>query len=59
MAARASVPVSGLFYGKVGYRWNNFHNFAPGVQGDLKRDYHATVYGVGAEVGRRTSVWAA
>ncbi|WP_294270080.1 opacity protein [Sphingomonas yabuuchiae] len=42
---------SGLFYGKVGYRWNNFHNFAPGVQGDLKRDYHATVYGVGAEVG--------
>ncbi|OMJ31141.1 opacity protein [Sphingomonas sp. Sph1(2015)] len=42
---------SGLFYGKVGYRWNNFHNFAPGVAGDLKRDYHATVYGVGAEVG--------
>ena len=42
---------SGLFYGKVGYRWNNFHNFAPGVSGDLKRDYHATVYGVGAEVG--------
>lgn len=42
---------SGLFYGKVGYRWNNFHNFAPGVTGDLKRDYHATVYGVGAEVG--------
>lgn len=42
---------SGLFYGKVGYRWNNFHNFAPGVQGDLKRDYHGTVYGVGAEVG--------
>ncbi|WP_267435423.1 opacity protein [Sphingomonas sp. GM_Shp_1] len=42
---------SGLFYGKVGYRWNNFHNFAPGVAGDLKRDYHGTVYGVGAEVG--------
>ena len=42
---------SGLIYGKVGYRWNNFHNFAPGVAGDLKRDYHATVYGVGAEVG--------
>lgn len=42
---------SGLFYGKVGYRWNNFHNFAPGVVGDLKQDYHATVYGVGAEVG--------
>ncbi|WP_294239809.1 opacity protein [uncultured Sphingomonas sp.] len=42
---------SGLFYGKVGYRWNNFHNFAPGVSGDLKRDYGATVYGVGAEVG--------
>lgn len=42
---------SGLFYGKVGYRWNNFHNFAPGVAGDLKRDYGATVYGIGAEVG--------
>ncbi|WP_271299519.1 outer membrane protein [Sphingomonas sp. CV7422] len=42
---------SGLFYGKVGYRWNNFHNFAPGVVGDLNRDYHATVYGIGAEVG--------
>ena len=42
---------SGLFYGKVGYRWNNFNNFAPGVQGDLKRDYHATVYGIGTEVG--------
>ncbi|MCU6455769.1 opacity protein [Sphingomonas sp. A2-49] len=44
---------SGLFYGKVGYRWNNFNNFAPGVSGDLNRDYHATVYGIGAEVGPR------
>ncbi|USU13311.1 opacity protein [Sphingomonadaceae bacterium OTU29THOMA1] len=42
---------SGLFYGKVGYRWNNFDKFAPGVAGDLNRDYHATVYGVGAEIG--------
>ena len=42
---------SGLFYGKVGYRWNNFDKFAPGVAGDLNRDYHATVYGIGAEVG--------
>ena len=42
---------SGLFYGKVGYRWNNFDKFAPGVAGDLNRDYHATVYGIGAEIG--------
>ena len=42
---------SGLFYGKVGYRWNNFDSFAPGVAGDLNRDYHATVYGIGAEIG--------
>ncbi len=42
---------SGLLYGKVGYRWNNFDKFAPGVVGDLNRDYHATVYGVGAEIG--------
>ena len=42
---------SGLFYGKVGYRWNNFDKFAPGVVGNLNRDYHATVYGIGTEVG--------
>ena len=42
---------SGLFYGKVGYRWNNFQNFGPGVVADTNRDYHATVYGVGAEIG--------
>jgi outer membrane immunogenic protein len=42
---------SGLFYGKVGYRWNNFENFGPGVVADTNRDYHATVYGVGAEIG--------
>ncbi|MBI0476584.1 opacity protein [Sphingomonas sp. MA1305] len=42
---------SGLFYGKVGYRWNNFDHFAPGVVGDTKRDYHAMVYGIGAEIG--------
>lgn len=42
---------SGLFYGKVGYRWNNFENFGPGVVADTNRDYHATVYGIGAEIG--------
>ncbi|WP_203310582.1 MULTISPECIES: outer membrane protein [Sphingomonas] len=42
---------SGLFYGKVGYRWNNFDHFAPGVVGDTKYDYHGVVYGVGAEIG--------
>lgn len=42
---------SGLFYGKVGYRWNNFQNFGPGVVADTNRDYHATVYGIGAEIG--------
>ena len=42
---------SGLFYGKVGYRWNNFDKFAPGVAGNLNRDYHGMVYGIGTEVG--------
>ncbi|GGB18006.1 hypothetical protein GCM10011380_04440 [Sphingomonas metalli] len=37
---------SGLFYGKVGYRWVNFDRFGPD-----SRDYHAITYGVGAEVG--------
>ena len=37
---------SGLIYGKVGYQWVNFAAF-----GDDSRDYHATTYGAGFEVG--------
>jgi len=37
---------SGLFYGKVGYRWVNFDRF-----GKDSPDYDAITYGVGAEVG--------
>jgi len=37
---------SGLFYGKVGYRWVNFDRF-----GNNSPDYHAITYGVGAEIG--------
>lgn len=44
---------SGLFYGKVGYRWVNFDHFSALSTngGDTNRDYHAMTYGVGAEVG--------
>lgn len=44
---------SGLFYGKVGYRWVNFDHFSALSTngGDTNRDYHAMSYGVGAEVG--------
>ncbi|MBB4086146.1 MULTISPECIES: opacity protein [Sphingomonas] len=37
---------SGLFYGKVGYRWVNFARY-----GNDSPDFHAMTYGVGAEVG--------
>ena len=37
---------SGLFYGKVGYRWVNFDRY--GYSG---RDFNAMTYGIGAEVG--------
>jgi len=37
---------SGLFYGKVGYRWVNFDRF-----GKNSPDYDAITYGIGAEVG--------
>ncbi len=37
---------SGLFYGKVGYRWVNFdRSTIP------NNDFHAVTYGIGAEVG--------
>lgn len=42
---------SGLFYGKVGYRWVNFDHLRPGSGGNTQRDYDAMTYGVGAEVG--------
>ena len=45
---------SGLFYGKVGYNWVNFDKRAP-----TNRDFHDVTYGVGFEVGPRTSAWAA
>jgi len=40
---------SGLFYGKVGYRWVNFDRF-----GNDSRDYHDVTYGVGFEVGPKS-----
>jgi len=40
---------SGLFYGKVGYRWVNFDRF-----GNDSPDYDAITYGVGFEVGPKS-----
>jgi len=40
---------SGLFYGKVGYRWVNFARF-----GKDSRDYNDITYGVGFEVGPKS-----
>ncbi|MBB5714441.1 opacity protein [Sphingomonas aerophila] len=37
---------SGLFYGKVGYRWINFDRY-----GNDSPDFHAMTYGVGFEAG--------
>ncbi|WP_174298087.1 opacity protein [Sphingomonas bacterium] len=37
---------SGLFYGRVGYKWVNFDRIA-----DTRRDYHAMEYGIGVEAG--------
>lgn len=47
-AGRFGVRVgdSGMFFGKVGYRWVNFDRF-----GKNSRDYHDVVYGGGFEVG--------
>lgn len=41
---------NGLFYGKVGYQWVNFARF-----GDNSPDYHAMTYGVGFEVGPKST----
>ena len=37
---------SGLFYGKVGYKWVNFDRLV-----DTNRDYHGMEYGIGVEAG--------
>lgn len=37
---------TGLFYGKVGYRWVNFDRY-----GNNSRDFHAISYGIGGEFG--------
>jgi outer membrane immunogenic protein len=41
---------NGLFYGKVGYQWVNFARF-----GDNSPDYHAMTYGIGFEVGPKST----
>ena len=48
VAGRAGIRAgeSGLFYGKVGYRWVNFQR--DGLEG---RDYDAITYGIGGEFG--------
>jgi outer membrane immunogenic protein len=40
---------TGLFYGKVGYRWVNFDRY-----GKNSRDYGSISYGIGGEVGLKT-----
>lgn len=52
-AARGGLRVgdSGLFYGKVGYKWINFDHFASTTPANTNHDYHDWEYGIGFEAG--------
>lgn len=42
---------SGLFYGKVGYKWINFDHFSSNSTANTNRDYRGWEYGFGFEAG--------
>ena len=52
-AARAGFRAgdSGLFYGKVGYKWINFDHFSSNSTANTNHDYHGWEYGIGFEAG--------
>jgi len=42
---------SGLFYGKLGYKWINFDHFSGNSNANTNHDYHGWDYGIGFEAG--------